>query len=245
VDLAVSGLPAGATAAFSPDPTTGNSSVLTVTTAANTPPGLSNLTISATATGVSISPITVSLTVTAAVGLPTITGFAPTSGPVGTRVSIAGTNLSGATVVQFNGVAATFAVNSPTSLTATVPGGASSGPIGVTTRQGAALSSSPFLVTPPKSKEIKEKELKEKESDGKDLRKDLKDNREGKDITESPLQSAGVGRSSPETDSGQLRHFIQPEWRPDLNAGTLEGESDLSRNPTDPGQPLPVMPDRS
>ena len=34
---------------------------------------------------------------------PTITGFSPTSGPVGTSVMISGTNFAGASQVQFNG----------------------------------------------------------------------------------------------------------------------------------------------
>ena len=51
---------------------------------------------------------------------PTIT-FSPTSGHVGTSVVITGTNLTGATSVKFNGVTATFVVNSATQITATVP----------------------------------------------------------------------------------------------------------------------------
>ncbi len=71
VDLAISGLPTGATASFSPDPTTGNSSVLTVVTSTTTTVGTKTLTISATGSGVTISSITVNLVVnpSPAVGL--------------------------------------------------------------------------------------------------------------------------------------------------------------------------------
>ncbi len=79
---------------------------------------------------------------------PTITSFAPTTGTVGTTVIIAGTNFEGATSVLFGGVAATFAVNRPTQITATVPIGAVTGPIRVTTPAGTATSSAIFTVTP-------------------------------------------------------------------------------------------------
>jgi hypothetical protein len=89
-----------------------------------------------------------SLVLTPVVAAPTIGSFTPTSGPVGTSVSITGTNLTGATAVSFNGTAATsFTVNSATSITATVPTGASSGAIAVTTPGGTATSSTAFTVT--------------------------------------------------------------------------------------------------
>jgi bacillolysin len=79
---------------------------------------------------------------------PAITSFTPTSGPVGTTVKVAGTNLTGATAVRFNGVpSSAFTVDSPTSITATVPLGATSGTIGATTPDGTATSPTSFTVT--------------------------------------------------------------------------------------------------
>src|SRR5437867_2889565 len=54
---------------------------------------------------------------------PTITSFTPASGVVGTSVTTSGTNFTGATAVRFNGVSASFTVNSATTIQATVPGG--------------------------------------------------------------------------------------------------------------------------
>ncbi len=79
---------------------------------------------------------------------PTVTSFTPTSGPVGTNVSITGTGFTNATQVSFNGQpAVNFTVNSDTSINANVPGGASTGPIAVTTPIGTGQSSTSFTVT--------------------------------------------------------------------------------------------------
>jgi hypothetical protein len=79
---------------------------------------------------------------------PTISSFSPTSGPVGTSVTIIGTNFTGATAVRFNNVAASsFAVNSSTKVTATVPSGATTGKVTVTTPGGTATSATNFTVT--------------------------------------------------------------------------------------------------
>jgi hypothetical protein len=78
---------------------------------------------------------------------PTITSFTPTSGAVGTSVTITGTNLTGVTAVKFNGVTATFTTSTATSVTATVPTGATTGKITVTTPGGTATSATDFTVT--------------------------------------------------------------------------------------------------
>lgn len=78
---------------------------------------------------------------------PTISSFAPASGPVGTSVTVTGTHLAGTTAVRFGGTPAGFTISSPTELSTTVPVGASSGAITVTTPGGTATSSAPFTVT--------------------------------------------------------------------------------------------------
>jgi photosystem II stability/assembly factor-like uncharacterized protein len=88
-----------------------------------------------------------SFTVTVVTPAPTITSFTPASGPVGTSVTITGTNFTGATAVRFNGTNATYTVNSATQITATVPSGATTGVISVVTAGGTANSASSFTVT--------------------------------------------------------------------------------------------------
>ncbi len=82
---------------------------------------------------------------------PTIASFSPTSGPVGSSVTITGTNFSEAHSVSFGGVPAAFTSSSATQITATVPV-ASTGPVSVTTPDGTAVSSSSFEVTTPTHK---------------------------------------------------------------------------------------------
>lgn len=72
---------------------------------------------------------------------PTIGSFAPGSGAIGASVVITGTNFTGATSVKFNGVTATFVVDSATQITATVPAGATSGKISVTTTASCSATS--------------------------------------------------------------------------------------------------------
>jgi IPT/TIG domain len=84
-----------------------------------------------------------------AAAMPTITSFTPTAGPVGTSVTITGTNLTGATSVKFNGVSATITSNTATQIKTKVPTGATTGPITVTTANGTATSATNFTVTSP------------------------------------------------------------------------------------------------
>jgi hypothetical protein len=78
--------------------------------------------------------------------VPTINGFAPTSGLVGDSITINGTNFITPSEVRFNGTGASFTLNSTTQIVATVPSGATTGPISVTTTDGTANSSSSFVV---------------------------------------------------------------------------------------------------
>jgi uncharacterized repeat protein (TIGR03803 family) len=80
--------------------------------------------------------------------LPVISSYTPTSGDVGTQVVIKGTGLKQTTRVTFGGVKATsFTVNSATQVTATVPTGAKTGKIVITTSGGTATSATSFTVS--------------------------------------------------------------------------------------------------
>jgi len=77
---------------------------------------------------------------------PEITGFSPSSGPVGTPVTINGQSFTQTTGVTFGGVTTAFTVNSDTEITAAVPTGAVTGRIDVTTPGGTAASATAFRV---------------------------------------------------------------------------------------------------
>ncbi|OQP66853.1 hypothetical protein A3860_00340 [Niastella vici] len=81
---------------------------------------------------------------------PVINSFSPTSGPVGTSVTITGTGfntLSDSNIVYFGAVRATLQSVSATSLTVTVPAGATYAPITVTSNRLTAYSRLAFTVT--------------------------------------------------------------------------------------------------
>ncbi len=82
------------------------------------------------------------------VGLGPFVETQPASGKVGAAVKILGTNLTGATSVTFNGTAATFAVVSKSKITTTVPAGATTGTVKVTTSSGTLKSNTKFRVAP-------------------------------------------------------------------------------------------------
>ncbi len=72
--------------------------------------------------------------------VPTVTGLNPASGPIGTTVTITGTNLVGVTQVTFGGVSATFTVVNSTTITATVPAGTPAGVVDVRVTNAAGTS---------------------------------------------------------------------------------------------------------
>jgi IPT/TIG domain len=78
---------------------------------------------------------------------PTITSFSPTYGPVGTTVTIKGTNLSGALSVKIGGVDATIVSNTATKIKIKVAAGDHTGKIKVTTPSGSVASATKFTVT--------------------------------------------------------------------------------------------------
>lgn len=83
------------------------------------------------------------------IGLGPFVETMPTSGKVGATVRILGTNLAGASSVTFNGTAAAFSVNKSGSLiTTTVPTGATTGTVQVTTPLATLKSNVVFRVQP-------------------------------------------------------------------------------------------------
>ncbi len=86
---------------------------------------------------------------------PDFTGsqFSPAIGDPGARVTLSGTNFSGATSVLFNGIIAAFTKaqqnNADLRINAVVPPNATSGPITIVTPHGSVTSSSSFTVLRP------------------------------------------------------------------------------------------------
>lgn len=78
---------------------------------------------------------------------PTLTAFSPASGPMGTVVTLTGTGFTGTSAITFNGVLSpNYTVASATTITVTVPLGATTGPIAVTAPTGTATSTTSFVV---------------------------------------------------------------------------------------------------
>ncbi|MBN8651016.1 MAG: VCBS repeat-containing protein [Cytophagales bacterium] len=82
--------------------------------------------------------------------IPTITSFTPASGPIGTTVIITGTNFDTTpanNIVMFNGTTAVVTASTATSITTTVPIGATTGKITVTIVGNTVVSVSDFTIT--------------------------------------------------------------------------------------------------
>jgi len=94
--------------------------------------------------------IVTSLVTTQLFAQPTINSFTPVSGPIGTLVNISGSNFSAnasQNIVYFGAVSAVVSAATSTSLTVTVPPGATYQPITITSNNLTASSSLPFNVT--------------------------------------------------------------------------------------------------
>ena len=81
---------------------------------------------------------------------PVITGFSPTSGPVGSNITITGANFStdpAANIVYFGSVRAQVTAANVNQLKATVPTGTNNAPVTVTTNGLTAYANLPFTVT--------------------------------------------------------------------------------------------------
>jgi hypothetical protein len=79
---------------------------------------------------------------------PRLTSFTPSSGLVGTVVTVTGQNLSNVTKTSINGVSGAITNRTATSVTFTVPNAATSGPITVINPGGSAVSATVFTVLP-------------------------------------------------------------------------------------------------
>ena len=81
-------------------------------------------------------------------GLPLFIKSNPTFGKVGYNINVLGNNLTGTISVTFNGAPAKFTVVSDTYIRATVPTGATTGPIAVVAPSGTLTSNVSFRVIP-------------------------------------------------------------------------------------------------
>ncbi len=78
-----------------------------------------------------------------------ITSFSPTTAPVGTTVTVTGTNFNttpASNIVLFGNVPATVSIATPTQLIVTVPAGATDGPISVSANGSKATSTANFVI---------------------------------------------------------------------------------------------------
>ncbi len=124
---------------------TASTTVLTATVPSGATTGSISVTVGAT-TATSSALFTVGAT-----PVPTISSFSPSVGTAGTAVTLTGTNYDTAPTknkVTFSPTYAVVTTASATSLNVTVPVGAQSGKIGVTTVNGNVLSANEFFVTP-------------------------------------------------------------------------------------------------
>jgi hypothetical protein len=81
------------------------------------------------------------------IGMPSVRRVKPSIGAVGSSVVIIGSYFTGATSVRFGDVSASFAVNGDGMITTTVPPGAGSGRVSVSTPIGTDLSPARFVVS--------------------------------------------------------------------------------------------------
>ncbi len=133
---------------------TGVSLAVTVNSASRlsfvVPAGAVSGTVQVTTPGGSGSSVASFTVTTPPAPAPTISGFSPASGLVGSTVTVTGSNLSGATSAQLGSSTSTaVTVISATSLSFVVPTAATSGTVKVTSPAGTATSAASFTVTAP------------------------------------------------------------------------------------------------
>ena len=141
------------TAAGSLTVSSANPAVATVPASVSFTSGQTSVPVTVTAVASGSTTITVSLNgasaasqVTVMPPPPTIISFMPTSGTVGTTVTITGTDFINVQSVTLNGSAAIFTINNATTITAVVPSGATTGKIVIAGSAGTATSATNFMV---------------------------------------------------------------------------------------------------
>ena len=108
--------------------------------------GTSSFSIAAIGSGGCTGSQTYSLTISNP-ACPSVTGVTPASGAIGSNVTINGTGFTGVSSVKFfNNVTATFTVVNDTTITATVPSGAASGPIKISKTGCNDVQTSTFTI---------------------------------------------------------------------------------------------------
>jgi hypothetical protein len=147
VALAVTGQPANLTATLAPASTTGNSSILTVTTTSAVAVGTYPLTITGASTGLANQTTTVVVTVAAA------GGFTLSAGPAALSFAPGGGGTSTITITRTGGFAGNVALavtGQPANLTATLNPTATTGntaTLTVTTTSAVAVGAFPLTIT--------------------------------------------------------------------------------------------------
>ena len=115
--------------------------------------------LTVTDNGDSIASDDVTITVASAASptLPSISAFTPATGLPGAAVIISGNNFIPPITVKFNGIIATVSNATTTSITTSVPVGATSGPISITSNDKNILTATNFIVStvaPPPVAEV-------------------------------------------------------------------------------------------
>lgn len=137
------------------DPTAANNSVTFNGTAATVSSSTRTQIVTTVPSGATTGPISVTVNgkkttfSTDFTVIPSISSFSPLSGTSNTTVTITGDGFSttkSENIVKFNGTTAVVTSSSSTSITTSVPSGASSGQITVTVNGQAAISSTGFTV---------------------------------------------------------------------------------------------------
>ena len=153
--------PVGTTVTITGSALTGTTAVTFGSTAATNVTVISDTSVTAmVAAGTSLGVETITVTTpggstpsgsqfTVVPPVPVVTSFSPGSGPVGTIVTITGSGLMGATEAAFNGTPAVYTVDSDIQITATIPAGATTGMVSVTTPGGTGNGNSFTVVLVP------------------------------------------------------------------------------------------------